>query len=69
MSPSRNEGTYWTNKVKLFVGLTTKHFAMKTYGGVDVYILIFLISALVGGEWSAPSLNRIMSGERAPPYP
>jgi hypothetical protein len=26
---------------------------MKTYGGVDVYIHIFLTSALVGGEWSA----------------
>jgi hypothetical protein len=26
---------------------------MKVYGGVDVYIHVFLISALVGGEWSA----------------
>jgi hypothetical protein len=26
---------------------------MKAYGGVDVYIHIFLTSALVGGEWSA----------------
>jgi hypothetical protein len=26
---------------------------MKTYGGVDVQIHIFLTSALVGGEWSA----------------
>jgi hypothetical protein len=26
---------------------------MKTYGGIDVYIHIFLTSALVGGEWSA----------------
>jgi hypothetical protein len=26
---------------------------MKVYGGVDVYIHIFLTSALVGGEWSA----------------
>jgi hypothetical protein len=26
---------------------------MKTYGGVDVYIHIFFILALVGGEWSA----------------
>jgi hypothetical protein len=26
---------------------------MKTYGGVDVYIHVFLTSALVGGEWSA----------------
>jgi hypothetical protein len=34
---------------------------MKTYGGVDVQIHIFLISALVGGEWSATC-----PGERAP---
>jgi hypothetical protein len=26
---------------------------MKTYGGVDVGIHIFLTSALVGGKWSA----------------
>jgi hypothetical protein len=26
---------------------------MKAYGGVDVYMHIFLTSALVGGEWSA----------------
>jgi hypothetical protein len=26
---------------------------MKVYGGVDVWIQIFLTSALVGGEWSA----------------
>jgi hypothetical protein len=26
---------------------------MKVYGGVDIYIHIFLTSALVGGEWSA----------------
>jgi hypothetical protein len=26
---------------------------MKEYGGVDLYIHIFLTSALVGGEWSA----------------
>jgi hypothetical protein len=26
---------------------------MKAYGGMDVYIHIFLTSALVGGEWSA----------------
>jgi hypothetical protein len=32
---------------------------MKAYGGVDVYIHIFLTSALAGGEWSD-------SGERTP---
>jgi hypothetical protein len=26
---------------------------MKMYGGLDVYIHIFLTSALAGGEWSA----------------
>jgi hypothetical protein len=26
---------------------------MKAYGGVDVYIHIFLTSAIAGGEWSA----------------
>jgi hypothetical protein len=31
----------------------TKHYAMKTYAGVDVYIHFFLTSTLVGGERSA----------------
>jgi hypothetical protein len=31
---------------------------MKTYGGVDVYIHIFLTSALAGGEWSASRPGR-----------
>jgi hypothetical protein len=44
----------------------TKHYAMKTYGGVDVYIHIFLTSALVRGEWSASHPGRFTSGERAP---
>jgi hypothetical protein len=26
---------------------------MKAYGGVDVYIHVYLISVLAGGEWSA----------------
>jgi hypothetical protein len=26
---------------------------MKAYGGVDVWIHVFLTSALIGGEWSA----------------
>jgi hypothetical protein len=26
---------------------------MKTYGGVDVQIYIFLTLAIIGGEWSA----------------
>jgi hypothetical protein len=39
---------------------------MKVYGGVDVYIHIFLTSALVGGEWSASRPGRFTPGERAP---
>jgi hypothetical protein len=39
---------------------------MKTYGGVDVYMHVFLTSALVGGEWSASRPGRFTSGERAP---
>jgi hypothetical protein len=32
---------------------------MKVYGGVDAQIHIFLTSALVGGEWSAPGTHLI----------
>jgi hypothetical protein len=39
---------------------------MKTYGGVDVYINVFLTSALVGGEWSTSRPGRFTPGERAP---
>jgi hypothetical protein len=30
---------------------------MKGYGGVTVYLHVFLTSALVGGEWSASRLS------------
>jgi hypothetical protein len=36
---------------------------MKEYGGVDVYIHIFLTSALTGGEWSALGPHRFTLGE------
>jgi hypothetical protein len=36
------------------------------YGGVDVQIHVFLISAQVGGEWSASRLDHFIPGERAP---
>jgi hypothetical protein len=39
---------------------------MKAYGGVPVYIHIFLTSALVGGEWSDSRPCRFTPGERAP---
>jgi hypothetical protein len=39
---------------------------MKAYGGVDVYIHIFLTSALAGGEWSASRPGRFTPGGRAP---
>jgi hypothetical protein len=39
---------------------------MKTYGGVDVLIRVFLTSAIVGGEWSASHPCRYIPGERAP---
>jgi hypothetical protein len=38
---------------------------MKTYGGVDVEIHIFLTSELVG-EWSGSRLGHFTPGERAP---
>jgi hypothetical protein len=37
---------------------------MKAYGGVDVYIHIFLTSALAGGEWSASRPDRFIPVER-----
>jgi hypothetical protein len=39
---------------------------MKTYGGVDVQIQVYLTSAIVGGEWSASHPGRFTRGERAP---
>jgi hypothetical protein len=44
----------------------TKQYAMKTDGGADVQIHIFLTSALAGGEWSASCHCRFTSGERDP---
>jgi hypothetical protein len=38
---------------------------MKAYKGVDVYIHIFLASALAGGEWSVSRPGRFISGGRA----
>jgi hypothetical protein len=38
---------------------------MKTYGGMDVEIHVFLTSALIGGEWSASGPGRFTLGQRA----
>jgi hypothetical protein len=37
---------------------------MKMYGGVDILIHVFLILALVGGEWSASRPGRFTPRER-----
>jgi hypothetical protein len=39
---------------------------MNAYGGMDVYIHIFLASSLVGGEWSASRPGRFTPGEKSP---
>jgi hypothetical protein len=44
------------------------HYAMKAYGEVDVYIHIFLTSALVVGEWPASRPGRF-SPEKEPAVP
>jgi hypothetical protein len=44
----------------------TKHHAMKTYWGVEVYLHAFLTSALDGGEWSASRPGHFTPKERAP---
>jgi hypothetical protein len=42
------------------------NYPMKAYGGMDIQIHIFLISALVGGEWSASRPCRFTFGVIAP---
>jgi hypothetical protein len=44
-----------------------QHYAMKTCGGVDLYLPVFLTSALFGGERSASRPCRFIPVERAPP--
>jgi hypothetical protein len=39
---------------------------MKAYWGVDAYIHIFLILALVGGKWSASRPGSFPPGETTP---
>jgi hypothetical protein len=45
--------------------LNIKHYAVKMYGGVDVYIHIILTSALVEGELSTSLLGRFIPHEKA----
>jgi hypothetical protein len=47
-----------SNPTKLTL-CSIKHYAMESYRGVDVYINVFLTSALDGGEWSASRPCRI----------
>jgi len=44
----------------------TKHHAMKTYWGAEVWLPAFLTSALDGGELSASRPGRFTPKERAP---
>jgi hypothetical protein len=53
-------------KAKVPVLNLIKHYAMKVYGGVDVWIHIFLTSALVRGEWSTSRLGRFTPGIESP---
>jgi hypothetical protein len=48
-------GIWRTVKVKVMLSLCLikKHYAMKTYLEMDVYIHVFLTSVLVGVQWSA----------------
>jgi hypothetical protein len=45
--------------------VVSRHYAMKTYGEVDVQIHVFLTLTLVGGEWSASRPCHLTPGERA----
>jgi hypothetical protein len=54
----KSDSFEYKKKVKLFLCLLMKHYAMKAYGGVNVKIHIFLTSALVGCEWSASRPSR-----------
>jgi hypothetical protein len=42
------------------------HYAMETYGGVDIQIHVFFILVSVRGEWSASRLSCFITRERAP---
>jgi hypothetical protein len=52
--------------LKKFFPCLTKHYSMKTYGGVNVQIHVFLTSALVGVKCWASRPCRYIPGEIAP---
>jgi hypothetical protein len=45
-----------------------KHYAVKTYGEVDLLAYVFLTSELAAGEWLALLLGRFTPGKE-PPVP
>jgi hypothetical protein len=50
----------WNIKLTVKVNLSlclTKYHDMRTYGGVEVYLLYFLASLIDGGEWSASPIG------------
>jgi hypothetical protein len=54
-------------KVKMQLSMfLTKHHAVKTYWGVEIYLHTFLTPKVCGGEWSASYIGRFTPRERAP---
>jgi hypothetical protein len=54
-------GTRWRWVVSFTPGRITSRYPLD----MDLQIYVFLVSALVGGEWSAPRSGRFTAGERA----
>jgi hypothetical protein len=52
--------------IKRPCALLIKHYASKTYGGVDIHPHVFFISALVASKWPASRLSHFTPWERAP---
>jgi hypothetical protein len=54
------------DKGKGMLSLVFKHRAVKTYGGVEVYIHSYIITAIEGGEWSASRPGRFEATQHPP---
>jgi hypothetical protein len=54
---------------KCKVACVIKYRYMGTYGGVKIYLHVFLTSALDGGEWSASRPGRFTPGGKSLRYP